>query len=252
MRADRTYRVLVRGFAGIFRILRVRIDIIGAENLPRTGPAILTINHTSYLDFAFVGYLARERGRLVRFLAKKSAFDSRLTGPPMRLMGHISVDRWSGASAYRQARRSLGRGEVIGVFPEATISRSWLLKRFKSGASGLAFEADVPLLPCLIWGAHRIATVDRRPSLRRSVAVTIILGEPIRPRADEDVNALNRRLREKMEQLLEQAMDAYPDRPRGADDRWWIPQHRGGTAPDFETGAALDRAALARIGAPSD
>ena len=58
------------------------------------------------------------------------------------------------------------------------------------------------------------------------------------------------RRRERLTARLAEAMDGYPQQPRDDADRWWVPAHRGGTAPDVATGAALDRAALERIGAP--
>ncbi len=252
MKRDRAYRWVVSAFAGLFRLLGVRISVHGAEHLPARGPAVLATNHISFLDFAFVGYAARERGRLVRFMAKKSLFETPGVGHLLRAMGHVPVDRWSGAGAYRQARRRLGQGEILGVFPEATISRSFRVKRLKAGAAALSSRSGAPIVPCILWGAHRIATVDRRPSLRRGVAVTILLGEPIVPREGEDVDVLTARLRSALETMLDEAIDAYPDQPRDDADRWWLPHDRGGTAPDVETGNRLDREALRRIGAPSD
>ncbi|MGJ9411651.1 lysophospholipid acyltransferase family protein [Aeromicrobium sp. CF4.19] len=252
MRSDRTYRVVVRIIGGIFRVLGVRFTVRGGEHLPRTGGAVVASNHISFIDFTVVGYAARDRGRLVRFMSKTSVFEVPVVGRLMRAMGHIPVDRWTGASAYRRARRLLAHGEVVGVFPEATISRSWRVKRLKPGAAGLALSRDVPLVPCVLWGAHRILTVDGRRSLRRGIPVTVLLGEPLVPRADETADELTDRLHEAMSTLLAEAVDAYPDVPRDDADRWWVPHDRGGTAPDVETAAALDREALRRIGAPGD
>ena len=147
--SDRTYRTVQRFVAGVFRLLGLRITVRGAEHLPATGPAVVASNHTGFLDFTFVGYAARERGRLVRFMSKLSVFESRLSGWLMRAMRHIPVDRWSGAAAYRHARRLLDDGEIVGVFPEATISRSWLVKGLKPGAAGLAISKSGP--SCRLW-----------------------------------------------------------------------------------------------------
>ncbi|WP_375000696.1 lysophospholipid acyltransferase family protein [Aeromicrobium sp. CTD01-1L150] len=252
MRRSRVYELVVVVLTGLFRLLGTRITVLGAGHLPTRGGAVIASNHISYLDFALVGHAARAQDRQVRFMAKKSLFERPVTGGLLRAMGHLPVDRWSGAGAYRQARRALGGGEIVGVFPEATISRSWRIKKLKPGAAALSLNGDLPLVPCILWGTHRLATVDRRPSLRRGVAVTIILGEPLLPRPDEGVPELTTRLRETMERMLDEAIDTYPDAPRDDADRWWVPHDRGGSAPDVETGAALDREALRRIGAPSD
>ena len=194
---------MVRLFAGFFRLLGLRITVHGAEHLPATGPAVVASNHTGFLDFTFIGYAARERGRLVRFMSKLSVFESRLSGWLMRAMRHIPVDRWSGAIAYRQARRLLDEGEIVGVFPEATISRSWLVKGLKPGAAGLAISRSVPLVPAVVWGSHRVLTVDGHRSLRRGKAVTILLGEPLHAADGESIAGLTERLRIAMTALLE-------------------------------------------------
>ena len=251
-RSDRTYRIVVRLVAGFFRLLGLRITVRGAEHLPATGPAVLATNHTGFLDFTFVGYAARERGRLVRFMSKLSVFESRLSGWLMRAMRHIPVDRWSGAIAYRRALSLLDEGEIVGVFPEATISRSWLVKGLKPGAAGLAISRSVPLLPVVVWGSHRIMTVDGHRSLRRGKAVTILIGEPLRPADGESIAGLTERLRIAMSELLNEAIRSYPDKPRSDADRWWLPHDRGGSAPPPDVAAVLDRAALARINQPAD
>lgn len=248
--SDRTYRAVVRVIAVVFRLLGLRITVRGAERLPASGPAVIATNHTGFLDFTFVGYAARERGRLVRFMSKLSTFESRFSGWLMRAMRHVPVDRWSGAIAYRQARRLLDEGEIIGVFPEATISRSWLVKDLKPGAAGLAISRSAPLVPVVVWGSHRVMTVDGHRSLRRGKAITILVGEPLQAGHGETVAGLTQRLRTALTALLDEAIDTYPDSPRSDADRWWLPHDRGGTAPDPDAAAALDRAALERINQP--
>ena len=248
--SDRTYRTVVRIIAVVFRLLGLRITVRGEDHLPTHGPAVVASNHTGFLDFTFIGYAARERGRLVRFMSKLSVFESRLVGRLMRKMRHVPVDRWSGAAAYRQARRLLDEGEIVGVFPEATISRSWLVKGLKPGAAGLAISTAVPLVPAVVWGSHRVMTVDGHRSLRRGTAITILIGAPLHPASGESIAGLTERLRVAMSVLLDEAITTYPDAPRSEDDRWWLPHDRGGTAPPPDVAAVLDRAALARIDQP--
>ncbi|MEJ7636057.1 lysophospholipid acyltransferase family protein [Aeromicrobium sp.] len=246
--SDRTYRVVVRIFGMLFRLMGYRFDVRGVEHLPTSGAAVVAGNHIGFLDFTFIGYAARPRRRRIRFMAKRSAFELPVVGRLMRAMHHIPVDRRSGARAYRQALRLLDAGELVGVFPEATISRSWLLKPFKRGAAGLAINRQVPLIPAIVWGGHRIFTVDGHRSLRRGMPITIVVGEPLRPREGETVAQLSLRLRAAMNALLAEAIDTYPAMPTGDGDRWWLPYDRGGSAPDPETAAVLDREAVARIG----
>lgn len=225
-----------------------RFDVHGTESIPSKGPAVIAGNHIGFLDFTFIGYAARARGRRIRFMTKSQVFEIPVVGRLIRAMRHIPVDRKSGALAYRQGLRLLDAGEVVGVFPEATISRSWLLKPFKRGAAGLAVNLGVPLIPIIVWGGHRIYTVDGHRSLRRRIPVTIRIGEPLLAAAGESVDDLSFRLYLAMEQLLDEAISSYPETPRDDADRWWLPHERGGTAPDPETAAVLDREAVARIG----
>ena len=241
---DRVYRVIVWIFHRYFALMAIRFDIRGAEHLPAQGPAVVAMNHTGYLDYTFVGLAADHRHRLIRFLAKSSIFRVPLIGSLMRAMGHVPVDRASGsrAGAYRHAERSLRNGELVGVFPEATISRSWTLKPFKWGAATLALEQQVPLIPVVTWGGHRLITVDLRYTLRRHLPVTVLVGEPIPPvpgRTVEDVNDL---LRLRMQELLDKAQRDYPDRPTTLRGAWWLPRHLGGTAPDPAQAALMDAA----------
>lgn len=247
---DLTYRMMNRLFRAVFRFLGLRIEVVGAEHIPTTGPAVLASNHVGFLDFTFLGLAASHRSRLVRFMAKRSVFDNPIAGPLMRNMGHIRVDRDCGAVAYRQAERAVRAGEVVGIYPEATISRAWTLKPFKLGAATLAAKNAVPLVPVVVWGGHRVWSVDGHRTLRRGTAVTILVGEPIYPTIDEDVTDINNQLRRRMQDLLDEAQAGYPDRPRNDKDRWWLPAHLGGTAPTPEIAAELDRRAVARIDGP--
>ena len=125
----------------------------------------MVINHTGYLDFAYAGLAAQRSGRLVRFMAKDSVFTHRVSGPLMRGMKHIPVDRAAGAGSYAAAVDALRDGEIVGVFPEATISRSFELKDFKNGAARMAAEAGVPILPARHLGLA--AGVDQGPAASR-------------------------------------------------------------------------------------
>lgn len=216
----------------MFRVLDMKIDIEGAEHIPTTGGAVLASNHVSYLDFIFCGLGAQPAKRLVRFMAKKSVFDHKVSGPLMRGMRHIPVDRDAGTAAFRAATTALKNGEVVGVFPEATISESFTVKELKSGAARLARTAKVPLIPMAVWGPHRLWTKGRKKELtKRHVPVIISIGEPIEMVKGVSPDAATEVLRQKLSALLDAAQKAYPEKPSGPEDRWWLPAHMGGTAP---------------------
>ncbi|MER7049701.1 lysophospholipid acyltransferase family protein [Streptomyces jumonjinensis] len=230
--AEFVYRPVVGAALTMFKALDLKIDTQGSQNIPRSGGAVLVSNHISYLDFIFAGLTALPQKRLVRFMAKDAVFKHRISGPLMRGMKHIPVDRKQGEAAYQQALEALRAGEIVGVFPEATISESFTLKSFKSGAVRLAQEANVPLIPMALWGTQRLWTKGRPRNFKRShIPVTIRVGEPVEAPADQYAGAISRRLRERVQELLEAAQRSYPVRPKDASDTWWVPAHLGGTAP---------------------
>jgi 1-acyl-sn-glycerol-3-phosphate acyltransferase len=250
-RRDRPYRFVIRACLVVFRLFGFRFDVRGSEHVPTTGGAIICSNHVSYFDFTFLGLGALPQHRLVRFMAKSGVFEHWFAGRFMRAMLHIPVDRKAGAAAFESAVRALKDGEVVGVFPEATISTSFTVKDLKAGAARMAVDAGVPIVPAAVWGGHRVATKGRT-QLRRGVPVTVILGEPIVGEPGEKAQSLLRRTKAAMEQLLEEAQRTYPDQPAGPDDRWWLPAHLGGTAPTPEVAATEDavRAAGKGLKAP--
>jgi 1-acyl-sn-glycerol-3-phosphate acyltransferase len=176
-------------------------------------------------------------------MAKEAVFNHRISGPLMRGMHHIPVDREAGSNSYREALAKLKAGEVIGVFPEATISRSFTVKEIKSGAVRMALATKAPLIPVAVWGAQRMWTKGRPKELtKRHVSVLVYVGEPMYPARGDDPNALTEELRRRMQELLDRAQRDYPDSPKDDDDRWWLPAHLGGTAPAPDEARALDAA----------
>lgn len=233
--AELVYRPVIGLALTMFKAWDLKIDCKGSENIPRSGGAVLVSNHISYLDFIFNGLAALPQKRLVRFMAKESVFRHKISGPLMRGMKHIPVDRNQGEAAYAHALDSLKAGEVIGVFPEATISQSFTLKSFKSGAARLAQEAGVPLVPMAVWGTQRLWTKGHPRNFRRShTPVTIRVGEALEASREQYAGAITRRLRERVQDLLDTAQRAYPGRPKSPEDSWWLPAHLGGTAPTQE------------------
>jgi 1-acyl-sn-glycerol-3-phosphate acyltransferase len=238
--SDLVYPPVIGAARVAFAAMGLRFTVRGSEHVPRTGGAVMAINHTGYLDFTFAGLAARPSRRLVRFMCKQEIFEHPVGGPLMRGMHHIPVDREAGMASYATALRVLRDGEVVGVFPEATISTSFTVKDLKAGVARMAVDAGVPIIPAAVWGGHRIATKGHKVDLRRDVPVTVILGSPLLPEPGEKPQALLRRTRAAMEALLDEAQRTYPDQPAGPDDRWWLPAHLGGTAPTPEEAAAKD------------
>jgi 1-acyl-sn-glycerol-3-phosphate acyltransferase len=225
----------------VFRVQGLRFTLQGTEHVPRQGGAVMVINHIGYMDFTYAGLAAQPAKRLVRFMAKNDVFDHRISGPLMRGMHHISVDREAGSASFREALTALKNGEIVGVFPEATISRSFQLKEFKAGAVRMAAAARVPLLPAVIWGSQRVWTKDHPKQLGRTkTPITIRVGEPITVPPKADMAEVTDVLRDRMTTMLHEVQQQYPDRPSDPAQAWWLPADMGGGAPTPEQAAQLD------------
>lgn len=233
---DLTYPPVIVTAKTLFRALGMRFQMSGTEHIPREGGAILASNHISYVDFIFNGLAAQPSGRLVRFMAKKEAFDHRVSGPIMRSLHHIPVDRAHGELSLKQAVEYARNGEIVGIFPEATISRSMEVKEIKTGAVRMAAEAGVPLIPMVVWGTQLLKTKDHDADLwGRGKTIGLHVGEPL-PVGDDPV-AETARLHESLSALLDRAISEYPLPPEG---QWWAPARYGGLAPTPAEAARLD------------
>jgi 1-acyl-sn-glycerol-3-phosphate acyltransferase len=246
--AELVYSSIIRAAKVGFRVLGQRIDVAGLEHLPRTGGALLAVNHVGYVDFVYGGVAPDRIGRRVRFMAKRELFDHRVTGPVMRACGHIEVDRADGEASLALAARHLAEGELVGIFPEATISRSMDIKDLKTGAVRIAAGAGVPLVPMVLWGTQRLMTKDHPRDLSRGTAITIRVGPPLAV-TGQDAVAETAELHRTLRALLDDAIRSYPQHEDGA---WWVPAAYGGTAPTQEEATRLDAAERRRRSSGGD
>jgi 1-acyl-sn-glycerol-3-phosphate acyltransferase len=144
-------------------------------------------------------------------------------------MHHINVDRNNGAPSYVAALKALNSGEIVGIFPEATISTSFEIKQLKSGALRLAVDAGVPIVPTIVWGGQRVSTKGIKPNFKRGkTPVSVSFGEAIHYGKDADIESSGQHLREVMISMLREVQEKYPDSHVG---QRWAPARLGGTAP---------------------
>jgi 1-acyl-sn-glycerol-3-phosphate acyltransferase len=227
---------------GLFRFWRLRRRVTGLGNIPSTGGAVLAMTHFGYLEFALVEWVTwRHNRRRIRFMAKQSVFNTPLVGPLLRGMKHIPVDMKAGGGAYAAAVAALQRGELIGVFPEAGVSSSFVVRDLKSGAARLAAEAGVPLIPIAVWGGQRLMTKNHKVGFRErfNVRVNFLVGKPIVVSPGDDIAAATSTLKETLQAQVDELQKTYPTDGIG---QWWQPKHLGGTAPTEEEAAASDAA----------
>ncbi|GFG72675.1 lysophospholipid acyltransferase family protein [Mycobacterium botniense] len=221
------------------------LSFSGVEHIPAHGGAVIAINHTSYVDFLPAALATYQRRRRLRFMIKAEMQQVKLVNYLIKHTKTIPVDRSAGADAYAVAVQRLREGELVGVYPEATISRSFELKPFKTGAARMAAEARVPIIPLIVWGAHRIWTKDHPKNLgRKKIPIAVAVGAPMC--AAEGVEQTNAALRESMTALLHRVQQEYPH-PPGV---WWVPHRLGGSAPTLAEAARMDAAEFAARAAP--
>ncbi|MDQ0732787.1 1-acyl-sn-glycerol-3-phosphate acyltransferase [Arthrobacter sp. B1I2] len=256
---DRFYRLIVRTGQFLRWALRLDIQATGMEHLPATGlpggaprqvtpgnGAVFAVTHFGYLDFAVLELILWRRDRAqLRFLVHQGAADHWLTGPAISASGHVVVGYTDRSDAYDAAVAKLREGEYLAVFPEAGVSRSFTVRECRTGAVRMAADANVPVIPVSIWGAHRVLTRGHGFSLRRSwrAPVRVHVGEPMMVEAGGDVEAATEVLRSTLQSGIDHCIAGFPLQPEpGA---WWMPAHLGGSAPTDAERQLLDAADIA-------
>jgi len=162
-------------------ILRVlfRPRIVGLENVPAEGPAILAANHQSFLDDLLLPLVVPKRK--VVFLAKADYFDQWYLRWFFKGANVIPVRRESRSAseaALHAGVDALKRGMLVGIFPEGTRSPNGNLHRGKTGVARMALEAGVPVIPVAIMGTFEAMPYDRK--LPRPARTEIRFGKPLR------------------------------------------------------------------------
>ncbi|GAA1482321.1 lysophospholipid acyltransferase family protein [Gordonia sinesedis] len=232
------YRTLELIAIGLTRAQGLDVRLSGIENIPRTGGAVLVVNHTGYMDFLPAALGVYRAGRRARFMIKSEVMDVAIMRFLVNHTKTVPVDRSKGAEAFDAAVRTLRDGEIVGVYPEATISRSFELKEFKTGAVRMAVDASVPMIPTIVWGAHRQWTKAGTRNMGRSkLPVAVRYGPPITVPPDADVEAATAQLRAAMQQELRNVQGGYGPHPAG---EFWVPARLGGSAPTPEDAAVIE------------
>lgn len=202
--ADRTGRAVHRVSALWFKVILalsgVRVDVLGAENIPTGGPVIFLANHLGAFDIpALQAYLPVQ----FRWVAKKSLFKIPVVGWTMSLAGYIPIDRESATKTYRSmldAAKRIRSGTSVVIFPEGTRNDTdRRLLPFKKGAFTLAVKSGVPVVPVAIAGTRDIM---KRGSLLISPAAVSITFGPALATEGRDETELMSLTREAVEKIL--------------------------------------------------
>jgi 1-acyl-sn-glycerol-3-phosphate acyltransferase len=152
--AEIWYWANIRSWVQLIIVLASSRDVKGRENVPRKGPLILTSNHLNLADPPILTYTTPRR---IRWMAKRELFDIPIAGLFYRAFGCLPVRRFEAdLQALRKSQELLRRGEVLGMFPEGTRSRTRGLTTAEPGTALLALRTGAPVLPVAIWGTEGI------------------------------------------------------------------------------------------------
>lgn len=159
----------------VFRLI-LRVEIRGAENVPRDGALIIAISHSSFIDPVLMGvFLPRD----VVPMAKSEAFDYPILGAFIRWYGAFTVRRGEvDVRAFKNALAFLRQGAAMIIAPEGHRSETGALQRGREGAIMLALRSGAPILPVAVWGGKPLW---KNLAHLRLTAMKISVGEPVLP-----------------------------------------------------------------------
>lgn len=164
---------LVRAALSPIAILFYRTRAIGTENVPATGPVLLTPNHFSQMDHFFTGVYLR---RKLRFMAKSQLFGPPLLTPLFKYGGVFPVRRgFRDEEAFKTVEAIFGQGGSVLVYAEGGRSRTGGLGEPRPGIGRIALESGVPVVPVAIFGSASVRKIKRLTFPK----VTVQFGEPI-------------------------------------------------------------------------
>ena len=169
----------------------VRLEVKGLDAVPATGPILIVSNHDTWLDPLVLIESLMWKGRQVRFLAKSTLWKPRVLAWILNRAGQIPVRRGEGDQmAVAAAVEALDSGEVVGIFPEGTISRGEYL-RARTGVARLSRACPgAPVVLAAISGTIDLARFPKRP--RVEVEYFLPAGGGLGP--GEDLAAFSARL----------------------------------------------------------
>ena len=226
-----------------------RIRAVGLDNIPMSGGAILAPNHTSVIDSFFLPAMLP---RAITFVGKAEYLDDWKTRRLFPALGMIPIDRSGGDASARALDAATGLledGELFGIYPEGTRSRTGFLHKGHTGAARLSLRTGAPIVPVGILGTRTIQPPDASfPRPFRPVEIRF--GRPVRPASSESVSDTRMRLRQITDELMfeiraltgQDYVDEYATKGR-TDGTGTLPQSVDTEMPGRRSSADVLRAA---------
>lgn len=209
------YNLLYKLVALVIRvILRINggIEIIGKDNIPEEGGALIAPNHISYLDPPLVGSVIPRKGN---FMARKGLFNIPVLGWIIKGCA-FPVDREKPRpSTIKEAVQRLKNGELVVMFPEGRRSDTGHLQEGKRGLGMVASLSKVPVIPTLLIGSDKALPIDA--AWLKRAKITVVFGRPIYYTSTRDVhgrrsNLLHEDLSKTIMTAIREMQEEYAER----------------------------------------
>lgn len=178
MKQHPLFYFVVQNVLKVFFTLYNRVENLGREHIPPSGPLIVAANHSSNLDPPLVGAFCPLR---LRYLAKDSLFKNAVLRGIIQLLGAIPVSRedsQKAAAVLKLLLSTLENNENILLFPEGTRSPNGKLQALEGGVALLSHRAMVPILPVYVGGSFVACPRGKMPIPSK---LRLHWGKPIDP-----------------------------------------------------------------------
>jgi 1-acyl-sn-glycerol-3-phosphate acyltransferase len=204
VRLYRFVRVLILGVAKLFG----RIEIIGKENVPRSGAFVLAPVHRSNIDFALASLVTPRR---MRYMGKDSIWKIKVLNPLWDALGAFPVHRGAAdREALRTSTAVLESGQGLVMFPEGTRQTGPLVQELFDGTAYVAAKTQVPIVPVGIGGSEK--AMPKGAKFIHPAKIVVVIGEPLAPPAPSEGGRTSRRaVKELTDQLHAEIQKLFDD-----------------------------------------
>ena len=146
-------RIIIKGILDFLVLIVYRIKIIGKENIPKEGAALICPNHIHALDSVCIVVTAK---RPIRGLAKESLYRFWILRFLSKTFGMYPVKKdVSSINTIKTAFNILKKGELLLIFPEGTRNGMAKGEKVKNGAVNIAIKSGVPIIPMGVQGKFK-------------------------------------------------------------------------------------------------